>query len=278
MDWLYRDLWMNPLLNQRQLNLAAADFFRGTAAWRIWLPLGLRDVRARYRRSVLGQFWISISTAVFIIGIGILYSMLFKMKIDEYLPFLTVNFIVWTFLSGIITDSTSTFVEASSYLRQDSLPKTVYIMRVLVRNLVGLAHNLVIVPLVFLAFSVPFKPALLLAVPGLLLMIAAAFPVVVISGLMCTRFRDLPQVVQSVLQLAFFATPVMWSADQLGEVGWYFAHMNPFAILLALVAEPIRGIVPDGQMYLSALALIAVLAMIAWPLFVSYRSRVVYWL
>lgn len=265
-------------MTSRDWKLAKLDLARGVAAWHIWLPFGLSDIRQRYLRSHLGQFWISISTAVFIIGIGVLYSVLFKMRLTEYLPYLTVNFIVWTFMAGMINDSTIAFVEATAYLRQDALPKTIYIMRVLVRNLTAFAHNLVIVPPVFFVFGVKPSLVIFLALPGLLVLLVAAFLVVLASSLLCTRFRDFPQVVQSILQIAFFATPVMWSADQMGEMGWYFSHLNPFAIFLALVAEPLRGIVPSPDIYLGAGIVIAVLLVLTWPCFVRYRARIVYWL
>ena len=267
---------MADRLTSRDWKLAMADLSKGAAAWHIWLPFGLSDIRQRYRRSRLGQFWISISTAVFIFGIGVLYSVLFKMQVQEYLPYLTVNFIVWSFMAGMINDST--VVEASAYLRQDALPKTIYILRVLVRNLTAFAHNLIIVPVVFFAFGVTPSPLVLLALPGLVLVLTAAFLTVLASSLLCTRFRDFPQLIQSVLQIAFFATPVMWSADQMGDIGWYFTHLNPFAIFLSLIAEPIRGHVPDASIYLGAALVICVLLLFAWPLFVRYRARVVYWL
>jgi len=265
-------------LTPRDWQFAKSDLRKGVAAWPIWLALGLSDIRQRYRRSRLGQFWISLSTAIFIVGIGVLYSVLFKVRLQEYLPYLTVNFIVWSFMAGMINDSTVAFVEASAYLRQDSLPKTIYIMRVLVRNLTAFAHNLVIVVPVFLVFGVKPGVHMFLAIPGLVLLLIAAFLTVLASSLLCTRFRDCPQAIQSILQIAFFATPVMWSPDQMGDMGWYFVHLNPFAIFLSLVADPIRGIVPDASIYLGAGTVICVLLVFAWPLFVRCRARVVYWL
>jgi ABC-type polysaccharide/polyol phosphate export permease len=269
---------MGERFTSRNWQFARTDFRKGVAAWPIWLALGLSDIRQRYRRSRLGQFWISLSTAIFIVGIGVLYSVLFKFPLHEYLPYLTVNFVVWSFMAGMINDSTVAFVEASAYLRQDALPKTVYIMRVLVRNLTAFAHNLVIVLPVFLVFGVKPNVNLLLALPGLALLLIAAFLTVLASSLLCTRFRDFPQAIQSMLQIAFFATPVMWSPTQMGDMGWYFSHLNPFAIFLSLVAEPIRGNVPDASIYLGACIVIGLLLVFAWPLFVRYRASVVYWL
>lgn len=269
---------MTNQLAARSWQFAKLDFVRGIVAWNIWLPLGLKDIRQRYRRSRLGQFWISISTGLFIIGIGVLYSILFKMPPHDYLPYLAVNYVVWLCMAGMINDSTIVFVEASAYLRQDALPKTIYIMRVLVRNMTIFMHNIIILPLVFMILGIKTGWAILLVVPGLALLLISSFFTVLVTSLLSTRFRDIPQIIQSVLQIAFFATPVMWSPHQIGPIGWYFVHLNPFAIFMLLVADPIRGYIPDLSMYLSALVIICIQFAFTWPFFARYRARVVYWL
>ncbi|MFC5741209.1 ABC transporter permease [Dyella tabacisoli] len=265
-------------LTSRSWQFAKRDFIEGVGAWHVWLPFGLKDIRQRYRRSRLGQFWISISTGIFIAGIGVLYAVLFKIPPHDYLPYLAVNYIVWLLMAGMANDSTAAFVEASAYLRQDALPKTIYIMRVLVRNVTIFAHNLVVLPFIFLVFGFRASIAMLLVVPGLVLLLIAGFLTVLVSSLLSTRFRDFPQIVQSTLQVAFFATPVMWAPQQMGPIGWYFVHLNPFAIFLQLIAEPIRGKAPDLSLYVGAGIIICILLIFTLPFFARYRARVVYWL
>jgi lipopolysaccharide transport system permease protein len=215
---------------------------------------------------------------LFVGGIGIVYSFLFKQAVHDYIPFLAVNYVVWTLLAGTINDSTTAFVQASVFLRQEALPKTAFVMRVLVRNLIAFAHNLIIIPLVFLAFGVIPSPVTLLAIPGLVLLLVAAFLVTVILGILCTRFRDLPQIVQNLLQIAFFVTPVMWRIDQMGGQAHLLVGLNPFAAFLRIVAEPIQGHVPGLAVYASTFVTVALLAALAWPLFARFRARIVYWL
>lgn len=261
----------------RDWRLAASDLVRGLAAWHIWALLGISDIRQRYKRSRFGQFWITLSTGIFVGGIGIVYAFLFEQPVREYIPYLAVNIVVWTLIAGTITDSTTAFVNASVYLRQDALPKAVFVMRVLVRNLIAFAHNLIIIPIVFLAFGIVPSPVALLAIPGLALTLIAGFLVTLACGILCTRFRDLPQIVQNLMQLAFFVTPVMWRPDQLGPSAWYVG-LNPFAIFVRIVAAPMQGQVPDPSTYASAIGIIAVLFGLTWPLFARFRARIVYWL
>ena len=262
----------------REWRLAGRDLARCFTGWHVWALLGVSDIRLRYKRSRFGQFWITLSMAFFVAGIGAVYGGLFQQNIHDYIPYLAVNMIVWTFIQTTISESCQAFIEAAPYLRQEALPKATFIMRVMVRNLLALGHNVIIIPLVFVVFLYAPGPAALLALPGLLLVLAGVFAASVSLALLCTRFRDMPQIVGNLLQLAFFVTPVMWHVEQLGSNAVYVEVLNPFAAFLRVVSEPLLGHVPTPQTYLTVLVALAVLSLVAWPCFARFRARIVYWL
>lgn len=270
--------WASLRPRNADWHLAAQDVVRGLAAWQVWNLLAVTDIRQRYRRSRLGQFWLTLSTGIFVGGIGFVYAFLFKQPVHEFIPMLAVNIIIWNLISGLVNDTATTFVSASVYLRQDALPKTIFVMRLIVRNLIAFAHNLVIIPIAFVIFGATTGPAIVLAIPGLMLLTVAAFLVTLLLGILCTRFRDLPSILQNLMQLAFFVTPVMWRPEQMGEAAWYIVGLNPFAIFLLLVTEPIHGRVPSLSLYLAGVVVIGLLFAITWPLFARFRARIVYWL
>jgi ABC-type polysaccharide/polyol phosphate export permease len=257
---------------------AVNDLYRGLTSWRIWWLLGISDIRQRYSRSRFGQFWITLSMAIFIVSISVVFALLFGQSIREYMPYLAVNYVVWMLMSGIVTDSTTVFSQSGNFLRQEALPRSIFVMRILVRNVTIFAHNFVIVPLVLLAMGHwPAWTWLLLPI-GLALILIAGFLASLLIGILCTRFRDLPQIVQNVMQIAFFITPVMWPASQLRVQMPEIIDYNPFAAFLHIAADPLRGIVPSAWSYMLVLASIAVLAAISLPLFARFRARIVYWL
>ncbi len=81
----------NPLHTERAL----ADLRDGLSQWRLALALARLDLRNRYRGSVLGPLWMSLSSLIMLIGLGLLYGALFKLKLSNYLPHLAVSLIVW---------------------------------------------------------------------------------------------------------------------------------------------------------------------------------------
>ncbi len=262
----------------RDWRLAHLDLARCFANWHIWVLLGITDIRQRYMRSRFGQFWITVSTGLFVLGVGSVYAGLFHADVRAFIPFLAVNMIVWTLMSGTIMEGSTSFIEASNYMKQDSLPKTVFVMRILTRNCIAFAHNLIIIPIVYIVLLVIPSPVAFLAIPGLCVVLIAAFFYILVLGTVCARFRDLGQIVSNLVQLAFFVTPIMWHLDQLGRRGDYILWFNPFASLLQIVAEPMQGRIPPLTTYGIALGYVAVLAIISWTLFARFRSRIVYWL
>lgn len=262
----------------REWRLAWQDLARCFRNWHVWALLGVSDIRLRYKRSRFGQFWITLSMAFFVAGIGAVYGGLFHQDVHQYIPYLAVNMTIWTLIQTSISESCQAFIEAAPYLRQEALPKSTFIMRVMVRNLMAFGHNVIIIPLVFILFQ--YRPSFvaLLAIPGLLLVLAGVFMASIILALLCTRFRDMPQIIGNLLQLAFFVTPIMWHIEQLGTKAFYVEVLNPFAAFLRVVSEPLLGHAPAPQTYFTVLVSLGVLTLVALPIFAKFRARIVYWL
>ncbi|MGO4527062.1 ABC transporter permease [Microvirga sp. 2MCAF35] len=267
-----------PTSTQDASRRAWLDVKQGFENWRVWWLLGIGDIRQRYRRSKLGQFWITLSIAIFIGAIGVVYSALFRQPVQTYIPYLATTFVVWTLLSGIITDSTGAFVQAEGFLRQQALPKTTFILRVLVRNFLSFAHNVIVIPFVFLLFGVAPSWTWVAALGGIVLVAVVGFLAAMICAILCTRFRDLPQIIQNIIQVAFFISPITWQVEVLDERLRHWVVLNPFAALLRIISEPLLGRIPDPLTYVSAVLSVVALALIAWPLFRRFRQRIVYWL
>ncbi|HCN6033366.1 TPA: O89/O101/O162 family O-antigen export ABC transporter permease subunit, partial [Escherichia coli] len=78
------------------------DIYSSIKSWHLWTTLGWLELRQRYKRSIVGPFWITLSMAVLIIALGVIYGELFKLEVKEYLPMLAVGLVFWNFISGVI--------------------------------------------------------------------------------------------------------------------------------------------------------------------------------
>ena len=241
--------------------------------------LGWHDVRGRYRRSAIGPFWLTISMGVMIASIGIVFGKIFNIPMDEYLPFLAAGIILWAFITGTINEGCTGFIEAEGMIKQLRIPLFVHILRVLWRNLLILAHNILILPLVLLVMGKGIGLEALLAIPGLLLVSMCLSWVALLFAILCVRYRDLPQIVASVLQVAFYITPIIWMPSlRPDRMGATFLQFNPLYHLLELIRAPLLGAAPSSASWVVVL----VIAVLGWGftllVFSRLRHRVAYWL
>lgn len=253
------------------------DLRRGLIAFDLWAYLGWHDIRQRYRRSLLGPFWLTLSTAVFVGAIGFLYSKFFGQPLARFLPFVAIGFIVWVMIQTSVTEACVVFVEAESVIKQIRLPFSVHVGRMLCRNVLIFLHNFAIVPAVMLVVGVRFEWALLVLPLSLLLLVWNCFWVALALATVCTRFRDIPPIVSSLMQLVFFVSPVIWLPEILGNRGWV-ATFNPVHHFLEMFRAPVL----DGRVPLVSLGVSLAIALagslLAFALFSRFRHRLAYWI
>ncbi len=241
--------------------------------------LGWQDVRARYRRSALGPFWITISMGVMIGTIGIVFGQIFKSPMQEFLPFLAIGMILWTFIAAVVTEGATGFISAEGIIKQLPIPLFVHIMRMIWRNFLILMHNVVIFPIVLLLVGKPLGWIALLSIPGLLLDILNLGWIVLILAIVCARYRDLPQMITNMLQVIFYLTPVMWMPSLLpARAGTFLLDFNPVFHLLEVARAPLLGQLPTTTNWVVS----CVMAVVGWALalliFGRYKRRIAYWL
>lgn len=260
----------------RRRERARDDLLGGLARWRLAWALARSDIMHRYRGSVLGPFWLTISTGVMLVALGVLYSRLFKVELADYLPWLSVSLIVWALLQQVVNDAATSLTSAEGVIRQMPLPFSVHAMRVVFRNAVVAAHNLPLIGAVFAVFGIAPGWVALLAIPGLLLMAVAAFAAATFLGMVCARFRDIPPIVGSVMQIAFFVSPVIWKPQMVGHWEPYLP-LNPFFAMMETVRAPLMGSSGGIVVWLMAVAWTGVLAALAAAFFVRFRGRIAFW-
>jgi lipopolysaccharide transport system permease protein len=269
-------LYVTDASRPRRTERALEDLAAGFARWRLAAALARLDIRNRYRGSVLGPFWLSLSTAILVVALGLLYSTLFTLPIGDYMPYLAVGLIVWGLVSQTVTDACDSLTSAEGVIRQLPLPFTVHALRCVFRNAAVAAHSLPLIALVFLYFGHLPGPEALLAVPGLLLVAANAFALAIVLGMVCARFRDIPPIIASVLQLAFFMSPVLWKPELLGEQQVWLP-LNPFYVLMETVRGPLVEGGAPGMVWLSAAGFTLLTCALAFAFFVRFRGRIAFW-
>lgn len=251
----------------------AASWERRGLAW----SLAWHDVVSRYRGSILGPFWITISMGLMVLGIGLLYAKLFGQSVADFMPFVAIGIVFFGLMSTTINEGCETFVQASHMLSQTALPMFTFIWRTVLRNLIALAHHAVIILAVIVYFGLWRDMNPFLSLAGLLLTVVSLSWISMLAAIASARFRDIPQFVVSVMQFAIFMTPVFWKPDAFPE-RHAFLTLNPFYHMLTAIRAPLLGQPVDGLSYL----ILAVMAVVGWgvtfSLFAVTRRRIVHYL
>jgi ABC-2 type transport system permease protein len=294
--------------SSRTFARAVEDIREGFTQRELWSHLGWQDIKQRYRRSVIGPFWITISQGVISLGLGMLYSQLFGLHVATFLPYISTGFIVWTFISGCLSEGMETFISNEGLIKQIRAPLTAYALRTVWRQTLMFAHNLIVVLVLDLIFigslshgydlqhgactaeTVICHPGLgwysLSAIPAFVLLAINAWWVTLLLGIISTRYRDIPQVINSLIQLLFYMTPIVWPIDQLYGTGaraqmasWVqpIVHLNPFYHFVQILRAPLIG----QAVSVWSWAAVGGITIAGWVLALvamrNYRARVSYW-
>lgn len=243
----------------------------GNACYLAWA-----DTRARYKKSVLGPLWLTLGSMVGVLGLSLVWGTLLKEDMVTFVPSLTIGMIVWLLVSGAIGEASTTFIRQAAVIRNVAIPHWFFVIRALARHIINLVHNIVIVIFVIVFFNVKLTPVMLLAIPGIILVLLNLYWVMFFLGMLGARFRDLEYLIASFLPLLFFISPVVFRADRL-PVSMNIIWLNPLSYFIEVVRAPFLGSIPDAKTYFIVLGILFGGAVSTYILYRLRGHRLSFW-
>lgn len=257
---------------------AFSDIAHGVSSWRVWGQAGWQEVKRRYRRTVLGPFWVTLSLGIFATAMGLIWAPLFNADVTTYLPFVTVGMISWVYVTSTISEGCGTYTGAEGLIKQLSFPYTMLNCTVVWRNMIIFFHNLIVAVVVTILLPVPVNLNTLLLVPGVILVAINGLWITMLLGMLSARYRDIPPLVGNLIQVMMFVTPIFWFANQLGPARQHIVTFNFLFHIVDIVRSPLLGAAPSLLSYVVAI----IGAMIGWTItfmiYARFRRRIAYWL
>ncbi|HYZ62388.1 MAG TPA: ABC transporter permease [Acetobacteraceae bacterium] len=255
---------------------ALRDVASAFRRWPLWVRLGWQDVLLRYRRSLLGPFWLTLSMGIMIATLGSIYGDILHLPTQKYLPFLATGLIVWSLVSALVNEGCQTYIESDWLIRQIDLPLAMFPIRVVWRNSIVFLHHLVIYFLILALLPIQLRWTALTAIPALLALLVNGLWFGTLFGMLSARFRDLPQIVSSVLTIVFFATPIIWSTEATtgDPLLW---TLNPFYHLIEIVRAPLLGFRVPVQSWVAVLGIMVAGWITTIVAFRQLHRRISYW-
>ncbi|MDH6245464.1 ABC transporter permease [Mycobacterium sp. OTB74] len=265
----------------KTLKRAWRDLVAGFSKRELWLHLGWQDIKQRYRRSVLGPIWITIATGTMAVALGGLYSQLFHLSLAEHLPYVTLGLIIWNLINASILEGADVFVANEGLIKQLPTPLSVHVYRLVWRQVLLFAHNIVIFVIIAIIFPKPWSWADLSVIPALALIVANCVWVALCFGILATRYRDISPLLASLVQLLFYVTPIIWNDQTLRGQGagmWSkIIQLNPLLHYVDIVRAPLLGEHQDLRHWYVVIVLTVLGWIVAAFAMRQYRARVPYW-
>lgn len=252
------------------------DLLSSAKQYRLWLLLAWVEIRQRYSRSMIGPFWLTLSMGILVTALGIVYGTLFGAKLSDYLPMLAIGFVFWTFISSSINEACNTYTNSGHYLKQIPLNRGIFIFQTLYRNIIVLAHNIVIVFIVLIIFKYNIINEIPLFILGFILLCWNLMWIMTLLAVICARYRDLPQIVASFLQVIFYITPILFKKEMLNKYP-LLIELNPFAHLIEIVRAPLLGEATPVISWVVCLVMALLGSVISIWFHGRYRPRIPYW-
>ena len=258
-------------------NVVFRDLRDGTLNFRSWITLSLDDLRARYARTIIGPFWLTLSQALFVVAFGFWSSVILQTPMEQQLLYLAAGLPVWALISTVVTDAPMTFVRSSSFILSYDLPTSIQVYRAVMGQLLAFGHTImVLVATAVFIRHVP-GPEIILALPGLAIVLVACVGLALGLSVVGLRYRDTGPLSGAILGALFVLTPVFWRRSDASGAPWV-ADYNPLFHLIQVVRGPLIGELPTLTNWVVAGVTAVLCVGIGIALFAAYRRQISYWI
>lgn len=247
-------------------------------AWPSWIFLSFNDIRTKYRRALLGPWWVVLGMGGATTMMALVWSIIFNLDWRHYLPYMMAGIITWHWISTYMSQSCDIFAnEFGNLLRSLPTPPLVHALRFVMRAFWLFLHYLPIWAGAALITGIwPTFWSMLFFPLGLAIVLINAVSITIILGMAGARFRDLSPAVTAVMAPMMLLTPVMWHPEMLGRYT-IIAWINPFTHYIALIREPLLGHFPSlFNILFVAVSTVCLVGFAAWC-YRRYRRVLVLW-
>jgi ABC-type polysaccharide/polyol phosphate export permease len=255
------------------------ELFRDTYRYRelIW-ALALKELRVRYKRSVLGFLWALLNPALLMVVLTLVFGTIMRFSIDHYAVFLLSTLLPWTFFSQSLAYSVESIVGNGSLLKKVRVARLVFPIAAVVSNIINFLLSLLPLMLLIVLMRFPLHWTwIYLPIPmvGLFLFtLGAAFFFAAIN----VFYRDVSHIVQILLSAWFYFSPVIYSLDFVpSKYRWIF-RLNPMLYVLNGFRFGIYyGALPSPQSLAMSLACGIIALVLGFAVFQRYQNSFVYY-
>ena len=248
------------------------------------LLLIARELKVRYKRSVLGLVWTMLNPLLLMVVYTVVFTTIMPQALPDFAVFLLAGLLPWLFVSTAIMQGMSAVLGNQELIRKIRLPQAVFPLSVVGSNLVNFLLSFLPLLGVMLVIGHPLTPALLFLPVAALLLCCFTAGLTLIFASATVFFRDVRHLTEVLLQILFYLSPVLYDPSQLGQgksaTEWWFPifrgilEANPLTYLLPLVRDPVYlGVLPPAATLATATGCAVVSLVLGYAVFRKLEPR-----
>ena len=240
--------------------------------------LVIRDIKVRYKRSVLGVLWTMLAPLLNMVALTLVFSVLFKQAIQNYPVYFMTGSIFWTFFAQTTSTAAQQTLGSNEMAKRMYVPRSAFIASALGGGLVNLVLSLV--PLIVILAVTGFPLHATWAFLPVSVFIVALFTagVSLILFTVASRFADIKEMYLVIVQTWFFLTPIVYHPSIVPPKYRFALWANPMYYFVQTFRSPIYdGVIPGAGLVLGSFALGALVLVTGWVFFCHRRDDMAYW-
>ena len=238
------------------------------------LNLVIRDLKVRYKRSILGIFWAFIEPLVLMILFTVVFSIVLRIKVENYPVFLLCGLLPWKFFSSALSLSSTSIAQHANLIKKIYFPREIFPLGVILARLVNFFITLGLLFLFLLVFKVKFTPYIfflpLIILLQLFLIVGLSFFFTSLN----TFYNDVGFILEFILFGWFYVTPIFYPISMVPDRFLFFYMLNPMAVIV----HSYRNVLLYGQgldvgQLIIAVSIASLAFVIGWMVFrrLDYR-------
>lgn len=200
------------------------------------LALTQREIKARYKHTILGILWLFINPLIQMVVIGLVFSLIFKFGIKDYYQFLFVGLLPWNFFSLSINKATSSLVYARDLINKSSFPREVIPLSIVLSHFIYFFISLIVLSLflVLVGRDIIHLLNITSLLAGLFLILVFSAGISLLTSALTVFYRDINFVTQAIILVWFYITPIIYPLSLIPEQARKYFILNPLSGIINL--------------------------------------------
>lgn len=191
-----------------------------------------KDIGGKYKHSFLGVLWSFINPLLQIAVYAIIFPLIMRNNIPNYTVFMVCGLIPWNYFSVVINRASFTMIENGNIIKKVFFPREILPLSLVISETINFAISTLIIICFTLAYGMGLTPYILLYPVVLFIQFVLLLGISLIVSSVTVYFRDLQHFIGVLLQLFFYATPIVYSVETIPESFRWILQINPMTYII----------------------------------------------